>query len=167
MERIKVGGIMQSEGRALLRIMSLPNHAETASAVIGAIGGNGINIELLVESFDIDNTGNFSLVISQKDLNQALTILENIKREIEAKAITYVPDVAIISVFGPHLREKPKIPGIMFSAMASVGINSLAISTSISSVSCVIEGTLLDAAVEALNEVFEAPFQVRKRPEDY
>ncbi len=167
MEKVKIGGIMESDGRALLRIMSVPNHADIVGILLETVGSNGINIELFVESFDLDDTGNLAMVIAQKDLGHAISALEEIKSTIEAKSISYTPDVAIISVFGPHLREKPRIPGLMFSAMASVGVNSLAISTSISSVSCVVEGQLLDVAVEALHDIFDAPYKVRKRPKDY
>ncbi len=167
MERIKIGGIMQSDGRALVRVLSLPNRAGVPGSILGTMGDSGVNIELMVQSFDLDDAGNYALVIAQKDLDLALSVLESIKKTVEARGITYNPDVAVISVFGPHLREKPRIPGLMFSALASVGINSLAISTSISSVSCVVEGPYLDAAVAALNEVFDAPFQVKKRPKTY
>jgi len=78
-----------------------------------------------------------------------------------------VPDVAVITVFGPHLREKPHIHGMMFSAIASVGIRSLAISTSISSVSSVVEARYMDDAIQALTGVFDVPFQVKERPKDY
>ena len=131
------------------------------------MGENGLNIELLVESFDLDDCGNFSIVIDQKDLDQALAILDKIKPAIDAKAVSYIPDVAVITVFGPHLREKPLIHGLMFSSIASVGISSLAISTSISSVSCVVEGQYLDTVVQSLTETFDAPFQVKERPKDY
>jgi aspartokinase len=86
---------------------------------------------------------------------------------VDAKGLAYNPDVAVISVFGPHLREKPRIPGMMFTALASVGVGPLAIANSISSVSCVVEGQYLDTAVDSLNEVFDAPFQVKKRPKEY
>ena len=56
---------------------------------------------------------------------------------------------------------------MMFSSMAGVGISSLAISTSLSSVSCVVEGQHLHAATHALTEAFDAPFQVKERPKDY
>jgi len=131
------------------------------------MGGGGINIELVVQSFDLEETGNYALVIAQKDLDHALGLLEDIKPHIEAKAVSYAPDVAVISVFGPHLREKPLVPGAMFSALAAVGVGPLAIATSISSVSCVVEGLNLDPAVDALMDVFDAPFQVKKRPKDY
>ena len=167
MEKIKIGGIMQSDGRALIRIMSVPDHASVAATVLGALGKNSINIELLVESFDLDEYGNFAMIIDQKDLDHALSVLEDIKLNIDAKVVSYTPDVGVITVFGPHLREKPRVHGLMFSSIASQGISSLAISTSISSVSCVVEGQHLNTAVNALIEAFEIPFQVKERPKDY
>lgn len=167
MEKIKIGGIMQSDGRALIRMMSVPGNPGAAGGVVGAMGEAGINIELLVESFDLDETANFAMVVAQKDLDFGLSVMEEVKAGLGAKAVSYNPDVAIISVFGPHLREKPRIPGVFFSTLAGAHVGVLAIATSISSVSCVVEGQLLDPAVEALTEVFDAPFQVRKRPKDY
>jgi aspartate kinase len=167
LNKIKIGGIMQSDGRALVRIMSVPDHAGVAGTVLSSMGEYGINIELLVESFDLDDYGNFALIIDQKDLDRALGVLEEIKPTIDARAFTYTPDVAVITVFGPHMREKPRTHGVMFSSMASVGISSLAISTSLSSISCVVEGRHLNAAIEALAEAFDFPFDVKERPKDF
>jgi len=168
MEKIKVGGVMQSEGRALLRILSLPDRPGVAGTLLSVLGHNGINIEFLVEGSDIEGQGNFSICIDQKDLGAALGILESVKDSVDARGISYVPDVAVLSVFGPHLREKPRVPGAMFNTLASHGINVIAISTSISSVSCVIEGIHLDDAIQALQDAFEIPFfEVKKRPRDY
>ena len=167
MEKIAIGGIMQSDGRALVRILSVPDHASVAGTVLGAMAGKGINIELLVESFDLDDYANFALVVDQKDLDQALEVLEAIRPTIDAKALSYTPDVAVLTVFGHHLREKPHVHCLMFSSMASAGVNSLAISTSISSVSCVLSGQDLETAVAALSNAFAVPFQVKHRPKDY
>lgn len=167
MEDNKIGGIMQSDGRALVKIMSVPDHASVAGTVFKAMGENGINIELLVESYDLDDCGNFAVVIDQKDLDHAMEVLEELKPTIDAKAISYTPDVAVITVFAPHLREKPRIHGIMFSSVASVGISSLSISTSLSSVSCVVEGQHLETTIRALKEAFDIPYDVKERPKDY
>jgi aspartokinase len=166
-ERIKVGGIMRSEGRAVVKVMSCPDRPDIAGLVLGALGEKNINIEFLVQSFDLDGFSNFTLCIDRKDLESAIGCLEAIKPSLEAKVISYNPNVAVVSVFGPHFREKPKVSGIMFSALASVGINSIAISTSISSVSCVVDAGDIEAAVDALNEAFEAPQQVKERPKSY
>lgn len=167
MEKIKVGGIMQSDSRALLKVMSVPDHAAVAALVFQAFGEKEINIELLAESFDIDGYGNLSVVIDQKDLDQAIGVLEDVRPTIGAGAVSYTPDVAVITIFGPHLRERPRVHGTMFASMASIGIGSLAISTSISSVSCVVHGQHMEAAVKALQEAFDSPFEVKSRPKDY
>jgi aspartate kinase len=167
MERIKIGGILQSEGRALLRVMAAPAQSGAAGTLIGALGERGVNIELLAESLGMEDTLNFTLVFDQKDLDQALSLVEGLKGQLRAEGLSHQHDVAVISVFGPHLREKPLVPGLMFSSLADAGVEPLAIATSISSVSCVVEGPMLEAAVTALEKVFEAPFQVKKRPKDY
>ncbi len=167
MEKIKIGGIMQSDGRALVKIMSVPDHAAVAGTILRALGESGINIELLAQSFDLDECSNFAVIIDQKDLDLALGVIEEIKPAIDAKAVSYTPDVAVVTVFGPHLREKPVIHGLMFTSIGGVGVAPLAISTSLSSVSCVVEGQHLETAVQALATMFEAPFQVKQRPKDY
>ena len=101
MEKAKIGGIMQSDGRAMIKILSVPDHVGVAAGVLGAMGRNHINIELLVQSFDLDDDGNFSMVIDQKDLDLALTVLDRIRNDIDARAVSYAPDVAVITVFAP------------------------------------------------------------------
>ncbi|KMY69059.1 hypothetical protein AAU61_05890 [Desulfocarbo indianensis] len=167
MERIKIGGILQSDGRALMRALAAPAQSGAAGSLIGALGQGGVNIELLAETQDREANLNFALVFDQKDLEQALNLVEGLRDRLGAQEISFQRDVAVLSVFGPHLREKPLVPGLMFASLAQAGVEPLAIATSISSVSCVVAGDLLDTAVAALEEVFEAPFQVKKRPRDY
>ena len=67
------------------------------------------------------------------------------------------PEVAIVSIFGPDFRERPGIAGTMFDALAAEDVNIMAISTSISTVSCVIESKALETALDALRETFDLP----------
>lgn len=166
-EKIKVGGIMQSDGRAIVKLLSVPERTDAPGLILGALGNNNVNIEFLVESTDLDGFANFTFCIDEGDLERALAALEMVKSEVGAKVVTYIPDVSVVSVFGPHFREKPRISGVMFSALAVVGVNTLAISTSISSVSCVVETKSVDAAIDALYEAFDAPHQVRQRAKGY
>jgi len=166
-EKIKVGGIMQSDGRAIVKLLSVPDRTDAPGLILGALGNNNVNIEFLVESTDLDGFANFTFCIDEGDLERAIAALETVKAEVDAKVVTYIPDVSVVSVFGPHFREKPRISGTMFSALASVGVNTLAISTSISSVSCVVEARHVDAAIDALHEAFDAPHRVKQRAKGY
>lgn len=158
---------MESEGRALVRLFGAPFTADAPGILVDALGRAGVNLELMVQAIDQDDGANFALVIGQKDLEPSLALLEEVRAELGAAGVSYSPDVAVLSVFGPHLREKPRIPGLMFTAIASVGITPLAIANSISSVSAVVAGDQLDPAVNVLLEVFDAPYQSRKRPKDW
>ncbi len=166
-EKIKVGGIMQSDGRAIVKLLSVPDRIDTPGLILGALGNNNVNIEFLVESTDLDGFANFTFCIDEGDLERAVAALEMVKSEVDAKVVTYIPDVSVVSVFGPHFRERPRISGVMFSALASVGVNTLAISTSISSVSCVVESRNVDTAIDALYDAFDAPHRVRQRAKTY
>jgi aspartokinase len=83
--------------------------------------------------------------------------VNEVKDYVEASSVTFVPSVATISIFGPDFRERPAIAGLMFRALASKGINILAISTSISTVSCVIDADHLTEAIASLTETFDLP----------
>ena len=160
--KVKVGGIMANSGLATVSILSLPIRPDVAGTVLHALGRRSINIEFVVHNLDLEGNGNMTFCIDQKDLEAALEVLEGVKPLIEAKGISYHPNVAVISVFGPHFRERPMISGLMFNALGTAGINVLAISTSISSCSCLIQADQAEDAMRALHETFEAPHQVTK-----
>jgi len=160
--KVKVGGIMAHGGLAIVSILSFPDRPDIPGMILHAMGRENINIEFVVHDIDIEGNGNMTFCIDQKYLEVALGVLEGVKSLIEARGISYHPNVATISVFGPHFRERPMISGLMFNTLGTVGINVLAISTSISSCSCVIQADQAEDAMRALHETFEAPHQVTK-----
>jgi len=160
--KIRVGGIMANRGLAMVSVLSLPVHPDGPGAILHALGKRNINIEFVVHSLDLEGNGNMTFCIDQKSLGSTLEELEGVKLSIGASGISYHPDVAVISVFGPHFREKPMIAGLMFNALGTTGINVLAISTSISSCSCLIQADQTEDALKALHATFEAPHQITK-----
>ena len=160
--KIKVGGIMAGTGLAMVSILSVPDRPDVAGTILHAMGKNNINIEFVVLSSDVEGNGNMTFCIDQKNLEAAIEVLEGVKSLIEAQGISYHPNVAMISVFGPHFRERPMISGLMFNALGTSGINVLAISTSISSCCCLIQADQAEDAMRALHDTFDAPHQVTK-----
>ncbi len=62
-----------------------------------------------------------------------------------------------LAVFGPHFREIPNVASQVFKALAEAGINILAISTSVSSVTCVFKQERLSEGLASLRGRFEIP----------
>ena len=137
--------------------MSVPDRPGFAGKILAALGKEGINVQFIVQTADLGGRGNVIFCVDGKDLKETLKILNRIGSSVGQEKIIHHSPVGIISIFGPHFREKPSIAGTMFTAMGDAGINILAISTSISTLSCVIDEAFLTEAVKAISEVFELP----------
>lgn len=157
MSKIKIGGIMQTTNLAKIGVMSIPDRPGTAGKILAALGIKGINVQFIVQCIDILNNDHVVLCIAQEEMELAQSILEDVRREVGAERVIQRPDVAIISIFGPDFRERPGVAGAMFSALGKKGINILAISTSISTLSCVIDANRLEEAIAAMRETFDLP----------
>ncbi len=157
MPKIKIGGIMQTTNLAKVGVMAIPDRPGTAGKVMQALGYKGINVQFIVQCIDIRHNDHVIFCISQEDLERAREVLEEVRRELGAEQVIHRSNVAIVSIFGPDFREKPGIAGEMFAALGKKGINILAISTSISTLSCVIDAANLEAAVATMRETFDLP----------
>jgi aspartokinase len=157
MAKIKIGGIMQTTGLAKVGVMSIPDQPGIAGKIMSAMGERGINVQFIVQLIDIHESSHVVFCIAEDELERAQDILEGLRDKVGGEQVIQRPNVAIISIFGPDFRERPGIASEMFSALGAKGINILAISTSISTLSCVIDADCLDAAVAAMRETFDLP----------
>ena len=157
MAKIKIGGIMQTTGLAKVGVMSIPDRPGTAGQIMDALGEMGINVQFIVQCIDIHDNDHVVFCIAQEDLHRAKDILEEVKHELGAEQVIQRDNVAVLSIFGPDFRERPGIAGTMFSALGKRDINILAISTSISTLSCVIDADRIQEAVLAMRETFDLP----------
>ena len=155
--KVKAGGIIRNEHLAKLGVMSAPDRCGLACDVLHALADRGINVEFIVQCIDLVNNSHIVLCVREENIEAALAVLQPLQDKVKAEEIVYQRNVALISVFGPDFRERPAIAAAVFESMAAVGINIMAISTSISTVSCLIDGARVDDAMVALRERFDLP----------
>lgn len=156
-ERVRIGGILRWRNLTRLGVMSVPDRPGVAAAILRRLGEQGINVQFVVQCIDLNQHTHVIFCVAGGDAVEAMAVLQDLKGELPATAIIEEPGMAIVSVFGPDFRERPGIAGMVFGALASAGINILAISTSISTVSCVIHEDHLETAVQALESTFVVP----------
>jgi len=157
MEKIRIGGIMQNAHLALLNVTAVPDQPGAAAAILAALGQRGVNVQFVVQCIDQSERDQIALCVDRDDLPAAQEIVEAVAPALQAGKVMTQPEVAIVSIFGPDFRERPGIAGTMFKALADRQINILAVSTSISTVSCVIDAAPMEAAALALRETFALP----------
>ena len=157
MKRTKIGGIIQNPHLAAVWILGVADKPGIAATVLNALGEKEISAQFIVQIIDSHSQDHICICIDRDALDLARPLADSAAREIGAQSVEYTDEASLISIFGPDFRERPGIAGIMFNALASRNINILAISTSISTISCVIEAHHLDNALEAVHEAFELP----------
>jgi aspartate kinase len=155
--RVKVGGILKNDAVASISVLAMKDRPGIASAVLNALGERSINVQFVVQVIDHQQQDQMVLCVHQDDLQASLEAIEGIRPQIQPAAILADVNVASVAIFGPDFRERPGIAGRMFGALASRGVNILAISTSISTVTCVVELSRLRDALAAIEEQFELP----------
>lgn len=157
MAEVRIGGIMQNAHLALLNVTAVPDRPGIAAAILSQLGERGINVQFIVQCIDQQQQDQVALCVDRDDLPASLEIVNRVAPELEAGKVIANAEVAIVSIFGPDFRERPGIAGTMFQSLAERKVNILAVSTSISTVSCVIESDLLEAGLIALRDTFELP----------
>jgi len=156
-EKVKVGGVIQNDQLASISVLAVKDRPGIAAAVMDALGQRNLNAQFVVQVIDHEDHDQMVLCVDRTDLQACLAAIEALRPELRPVAVVARPEVASIAIFGPDFRERPGIAGQMFRALASRGINILAISTSISTVNCIIDLVNLKGAYAALYDQFDVP----------
>jgi aspartate kinase len=156
-EKIKIGGVIQNDQLASISVLAVKDRPGIAAAVLDALGRENLNTQFVVQVIDHEEHDQMVLCVDRADLTACLAAIETLRPELRPAAVLARPEVASIAIFGPDFRERPGIAGQMFRALAGCGINILAISTSISTVNCIIDLSKLKEAYTALCAQFDVP----------
>jgi aspartate kinase len=155
--KIGINGIIESAGLSMVSLTGVPSRLDAAAEVFVALAQQSINVECIVQSPGGDSRSDIAFCVARLDLKPALAVAEALRTRLGAVAVQHVPRVAMVGIFGPDFRETPGVAATMFHALTAAGVAILAISTSISTVSCVVAADHLGNAVAALEGAFELP----------
>ena len=98
-----------------------------------------------------------TVCVEQKNSDRIDTFLKENQELVNSMHISKIENVSIIGIYGPHFREKPAIASTFCALIGNAGVNILSLSSSISSISCIVETPQLKIAKEALLKYFELP----------
>ncbi|MFH1085823.1 MAG: ACT domain-containing protein [Chloroflexota bacterium] len=156
-DKIRIGGILQERNLRLVGVMSAADRPGLAAAVFQALAAAQVNVQFIVQCVDLEGDAHMQFCITAEDLPMARGVVERVAAEIGGQMLVRPEPVALVAVFGPDFRQRPGIAGRAFGALAGAGINILAVSTSISTVTSVIADDRFAGSVEALRGVFDMP----------
>ncbi len=153
----KATGILEFRGLAEIGLIAMPDRPGLASTVLTRLSDRQINTPFVVELTEPGGTSHIALCVRERDLDLALGVLGELARELHAERVVERRGVAVAAVHGPHFRERPGCGAAACAAIAQQGVNILAISTSLSSIACMVDDADLAATVRSLQTTFELP----------
>ncbi|NLX18494.1 MAG: aspartate kinase [Desulfobulbus sp.] len=154
MESMLVSGITYSKNEARITIKQVPDQPGIAAKIFLPISDAGILVDMIIQNTDDGHLTDMTFTVLRRDYDQAMKILHEVARTINAKTVTGDKDIAKISIVGVGMRNHPGIASTMFQILAKEGINMMMVSTSEIKVSCVIAEKYTELAVRALHDAF-------------
>lgn len=151
-----IRGVAHDSNVAKVAVLGVPNDPGVAHAIFSALSDKNIAVDMIVQSIrNIEkNVTDMVFTITQDDLAEAKAIVDGVADKLHAVAVLIEEDVAKVSIVGAGMLGNPGIATRMFGALADAQVNIDAISTSEISISCLIKGSQLKEAANAIHKEF-------------
>ena len=153
---MKIGGLVEQGNLVMYTVASLSDQPGVAGHVLNILAEAQINLEFITEISYRDNSAVMSFCIDADYMDTADKLIHK-NVEVKSLKISKIEYVSILGVYGPHFREKPGIAAIFCSILGESDVNILGISSSISTISCIIVVRDIEKAKTILLSRFELP----------
>ena len=152
----EIRGVAHDEKVAKIAVLGVPNQPGIAHTIFSSLANANIDVDMIVQSIrNIEkNITDMVFTIASSDLPEAKKVINEVANKLNAVSAIFEEDVAKVSIVGAGMLGSPGIAARMFGALAKANVNIDIISTSEISVSCLIKGTQVKDAVNAIHEEF-------------
>ena len=149
-----ISGIAFNRDEAKITVKGVPDIPGVASRILGPVSDANVEVDMIVQNVSDDGTTDFTFTVNRGDYKKALTILNNVSKELNAREVSGTDDICKVSMVGVGMRSHAGVASKMFKVLADENINILAITTSEIKISVVIAEKYLELAVRALHTAF-------------
>ncbi|MFD0958697.1 aspartate kinase [Paenibacillus chungangensis] len=151
---IVVRGIAFDKNVTRISILGVQDIPGVLAGVFEALAENGIDVDIIVQSFVQDGKADFSFTISSEDKQKALNVIEGIRSKVSYDQASSEEGLVKVSIVGAGMVSNPGVAAKMFSTISSVGVSIKMVSTSEIKCSCVIDSASLQDVIQALHTAY-------------
>jgi aspartate kinase len=150
-----VSGVTYTRDEAKVTLQQVADRPGVAALVFGALADANVNVDMIVQNVSEDGQAtDLTFTVGQKEIDQAINVLEKLRGEVACKAIVPDSNVVKVSIVGMGMRSHAGVAQTMFAALAEKGINIQVISTSEIKVSVLLAEEYTELAVRTLHTAF-------------
>lgn len=151
-----VTGVAADLSQLRVVVCDVQDSPGTAAILFDGLAKENISVDMIIQSYarKAYKTNDIAFTISKNDVDKTREILEKVKSELNYSNVFIDDKIAKISIVGAGMIDRPGIAAKMFRTLADLDINIKMISTSEIKISCLVEQSRANDAVEVLHTVF-------------
>ncbi len=154
-----VDAVFIDNNQAKIALLHVPDRPGAAATLFGRLAAAQVDVDLIIQSIhqpraDRLPTNDIAFTVQRTDLRAALAAAEAVAVELGGCALAIDPAPTKVSIRGAGIIGRPGVAAQMFQALADADINIQMISTSETSLSCVIAGSQAITAGQVLCRQF-------------
>ena len=157
MAKIQLHNILCAGEQALITLRLDGHRAGFLPSIFYAFREEGIRLSFILLSLDQKGGLILNLILRSEDLGWARAALREGLDLSSVGMMEIREQAALITLYGPHLGEKPGVAARMTSSLAKDEVEVLALSASINSCLILVPGESSSRALQSLRRVFEIP----------
>ena len=155
MEGVAVSGATIQRNLAKIGLVGVDNSPGNAAKVFAHLARAKVVVNDIIQTEISAEKANLSFMIGISDLAATKEAVEQIKNEINCQRIFVRDDIAEVSVVGVGMRSHYGVAEKMFDALAKAEVNIDSITTSEIRISCAVDKSEAEKALEAVCTAFE------------
>jgi len=165
MEGVVVTGATIQKNMAKIDLNGVDNKPGNAAKIFAHLAKAKVVVNDIMQTEISTEKANLSFTINISDLNTAKKAMEAIKKELNCEKMFVRDDIAEISVVGVGMRTHYGVADKMFSSLAEAKVNIDSITTSEIRISCIVDKSQGEKALNAVCQAFELdkPAEQRNR----
>lgn len=151
-----VTGLACDKSQVRVVICDVPDRPGNAGKLFTLLAKHELSVDMIIQSYarSTNNSNDIAFTISKDDLDQFVSMKQEITEILNPSNIHIDEDIAKISIVGAGMIDRPGIAAQMFETLAKENINIKMIATSEIKISCLVEKDKAKDATVALCSSF-------------
>lgn len=163
MEGVLVSGATIQKDMAKIGLAGVPNIPGTAAMVFARLAAAKVVVNDIIQTEISREKANLSFMVSSADFATAKQVAEELKTELRCDGLFVRDDIALVSVIGVGMRSQYGVAEKLFGALAKAEVNIDSITTSEIRISCAVDISQVEMALEAVCRTFQLDRPARQR----
>lgn len=155
MEQAVVNAVTHDTSEAKVTVSGVSDQPGVAAQMFTALADAGVNVDMIVQNVSDHGRTDISFTVPHPDAQRATELISSLSGTVGNAGVGFDHDIGRVSVIGAGMKSNPGVAAKMFQVLADNDINIEMISTSAIRVSCVIQQSQVEHAVEVLHTAFD------------